>query len=314
MTKVCASTPATSSVVAVRPTSGCAAREMPGVGDERGDVERERDDVHLPVRRREIALLGSRGEVRPVDAHDDPAPGAVALRVLRGVADRVLARQLLGDLRVDVRRARRPARGRRRAPGFLRQLPEDELRFLEALAARRRPSSRPQADRVDRRLGPLREIEHLLERQQARRVLAVRQDDDGLPPDLVDVRGDDSLQVLQRDVDRVVHRRRSAGRRPPDRLLELVDVVRERLQDDHAAVEVDDLGQVLRPQPPGEPDRRFLRGRQPRLHAGAGVDQQRQRDRQIRAVEEGDVLLDAVLVDLEVFLLQVGDVARRRLR
>ena len=45
------------------------------------------------------------------------------------------------------------------------------------------------------------------------------------------------------------------------------------------------------------------------LHAGAAVEQQRERDRLLAAVEEHEVLLDAVLEDREVGLLEVGDVA-----
>ena len=40
------------------------------------------------------------------------------------------------------------------------------------------------------------------------------------------------------------------------------------------------------------------------LHARAGVEQQRERDRQVGAVEERDVLLDAVLEDAEIVLLR----------
>ena len=50
------------------------------------------------------------------------------------------------------------------------------------------------------------------------------------------------------------------------------------------------------------------------FHAGARVEQQRQRDRQVRAVEERDVLLDAVFEDVEVALVEVGDVVVRRVR
>ena len=50
----------------------------------------------------------------------------------------------------------------------------------------------------------------------------------------------------------------SPSRRLPNGPFEQLDVVGEALEDVHAAVEVDDLGQVLRSKPPREPDRRFL--------------------------------------------------------
>jgi hypothetical protein len=97
-------------------------------------------------------------------------------------------------------------------------------------------------------------------------------------------------------------------------LLELAGVVGEGLEDGGPAVEVDDLGEVLRSQGPGEADRRLLCGFQPRLHARAGVDEQRQRDGQVRAREEGHLLLHAVLEHAEVGSLEIGDVARRTFR
>ena len=47
------------------------------------------------------------------------------------------------------------------------------------------------------------------------------------------------------------------------------------------------------------------------LHARAGVDEQRQRDRQIRVVEERHLLLDAVLEDIEVLGREIGHVPGR---
>ena len=182
-------------------------------------------------RRREVALLGPRRHARPGHADDDAAPGAVALRVPRRVADRVLARELVGDLAVDAGQLGDLRREERAAAGFLRELAQHELGFLEALGRRAGAVGRAQADRVDRGLGALGEVEHLLERQQARGVLAVREHDDRLAADLLDVRRDDLLQILQRDVDRVVQRGRAAGRRLADRLLELGGVVGEGLQD-----------------------------------------------------------------------------------
>ena len=245
-------------------------------------------------------MLGPRRHARTGHADDDAAPRAVALRVARGVADRVLAGELVGDLAVDAGQLRQLVREERRGPGFLRELAQHELRLLEPFGGRAGTVGRAQPDRVDGRLGALREIEDLFERQQARRVLAVRQHDDRLPADLLGVLGDDLLQILQRDVDGVVERGRPAGRRLLDRRLELGRAVGEVLQHDDAAVEVDDLGEILRAEPLGEADRGFLRRRQLGVHAGARVEQQRERDRQVGAVEEGDVLLDAVLEDVEI--------------
>ncbi len=91
-------------------------------------------------------------------------------------------------------------------------------------------------------------------------------------------------------------------------LLEVVGLVRERLRDLDAAVEVHHLRQVLRPNLAREPDRGFLRDRHPLFHAGARVDEERQRDREVGAVEEREFLLGAVLEDGEVVLGQVGHV------
>src|SRR5689334_4947067 len=83
-------------------------------------------------RRREVALLGSRGKVGAVDADHDTPPRAVALRVAGRVADRVLARQLVGDLSVDAVQIRELTREERTAACFLGELAQHELGFLEA--------------------------------------------------------------------------------------------------------------------------------------------------------------------------------------
>ncbi len=236
------------------------------------------------------------------------APSRFALR--RRITEGVLARQLIGDLRVDAGQLRRLRREERAPAGFLRELPQHEFGFLESLGARR--SFRPaQPDRVDRGFRALREIQHLFERQQARGVLAVREDDDRLAADFLHVGRDDLLQILERDVDRVVHRGGTARRCAADRRFEILDLVRECLQDDHAAVEVDQFLEILRTQRPRESNGRFLRDRQSLFHARTGVHEDGQRDRQVGAVEDRDVLLDAVFEDLEIVLLQVGDVAGR---
>src|SRR5262245_14529123 len=50
---------------------------------------------------REVALLGARDGVLAAAADNEAPPGAVAPRIARGVAERVLARQFVGDLTVN---------------------------------------------------------------------------------------------------------------------------------------------------------------------------------------------------------------------
>ena len=63
---------------------------------------------------------------------------------------------------------------------------------------------------------------------------------------------------------------------------------------------------------PGElnPDSGLLGDGQLRLHAGAGVEQNGQRDRQVRPAEQRHVLLRPVFEHAEILHLQVGQVAR----
>ena len=131
--------------------------------------------------------------------------------ILRRVAHRVLARELVGDLAVDVLQLVDLLGEERAAAGFLRELAQHELGFAESLE--RAGLARLQADRVDRRLRSLRQLEHFLEADQARRVFAVRQHDDRLAANLVGVLRLDLGELLQRDVDGVVQRRRSARAR-----------------------------------------------------------------------------------------------------
>ena len=56
-----------------------------------------------------------------------------------------------------------------------------------------------------------------------------------------------------------------------------------------------------------EADGRVLRRLQLVFHARARVEQHRQRDGQVRPVEEGDLLLDAVLEDREGRRIEIGD-------
>ena len=72
-----------------------------------------------------------------------------------------------------------------------------------------------------------------------------------------------------------------------------------------------DLRQVGGLEPAHEAGGRGLQYRELVLHAGAAVQQQRERNRVLPPGEERDVLLDAVLEDLEFRLVDVGDVATR---
>jgi len=73
-------------------------------------------------------------------------------------------------------------------------------------------------------------------------------------------------------------------------------------------VEVDYLSDVVWSKTLHEVRRRNLQRRQVLLHARAGVEEERQGDRLLAAVEERDVLLDAILEDREFAWLEVGDV------
>src|SRR5262245_29318105 len=106
MTKVCASTPATRSVVAARPTAGVRRAKCQPYATKAAAYSARGTkcmNVDLTRRRRtEVALLRARHGVGPVRANHHAPPRPVAPCVLRRVADRVLARQLVGDLAVDV--------------------------------------------------------------------------------------------------------------------------------------------------------------------------------------------------------------------
>src|SRR5262245_10529670 len=182
MTNVCASAPKIRSVVAERPTIGLRSAKCHAYATIAA-AYRSKGAAFTSVRRRrrEVSQLGPRRHVRPVDAYHHPAPRAVALRVARRVTNRVLTRQFVRDLAVDVVQIRELVREERPSPRFLRELPEDEFRFLESACRRRRAFAGAEADRVNRRLRSLRQIEYLFEGQQARRVFAVGQDDDRLP-------------------------------------------------------------------------------------------------------------------------------------
>jgi hypothetical protein len=105
-----------------------------------------------------------------------------------------------------------------------------------------------------------------------------------------------------------VKRRGAACHQPLDCAVEIGLVARERLPDFDLAVEVDDLGDVVRLEPVNEARRGGLKGGQVIFHAGAAVEQQRQRDRLLTPGEVGDLLLDPVFEDRELGLLEVRDV------
>src|SRR5262245_33055812 len=128
MTNVCASTPATSSVVAARPTAGVRRAKCQPYAT-KAAAYRARGTKCMNVdsarrRRTEIPLLRARHGVGTIGANHHAPPRAVAPRVLRRVAHRVLARQLVGNLPVDVRELAHFLREECAAARFLGQLPE----------------------------------------------------------------------------------------------------------------------------------------------------------------------------------------------
>src|SRR5439155_23554509 len=86
------------------------------------------------------------------------------------------------------------------------------------------------------------------------------------------------------------------------------------LQNRRPAVEVDDFGKILRSKLAGETDGRFLGDIETRFHAGARVEEKRERNGRVRPIEERQVLLDSVFEHLEVVLLEIGDLAARAVR
>src|SRR5919108_1054347 len=81
---------------------------------------------------RVVALFRAGSHIGLIHANDDTPPGAVAFGVTRGVADCVLARELLGDLSVDVGELANLTREKHPAAGLLRELPQHEIRLVEA--------------------------------------------------------------------------------------------------------------------------------------------------------------------------------------
>src|SRR3954454_18533687 len=118
-------------------------------GRSRGPIRSGRPDPLCRIlmrRRREVSLLGAGRQAWPGDANDDAAPRPVALRVPRRIANRVLARELVGDLSVDARQFRELVGEERAGACLLRELTQDELGFLESLGRRSRTVRSAQAD------------------------------------------------------------------------------------------------------------------------------------------------------------------------
>src|SRR3990170_5536361 len=97
---------------------------------------------------RVVAEPGAGGQAGMCDPDRNPPPGPVPCLVLRDVAERVLAAQLLRDLLVDLRQLRHGARKEGAAASLLRQLLEDELGLPEIASS----AALLQPDRVDRRV------------------------------------------------------------------------------------------------------------------------------------------------------------------
>ena len=122
-------------------------------------------------------------QVRAEDADGDSTPGTVRPGIAGQITDRVLVRQLVRDLRVDIDEIHRPLGHEEAAACFLGELSKTEfsigscvssLWFFEA-----------EADRIDDCLRTLRRIQEMLERDQAGRVFTVREHDDHLAPNVI---------------------------------------------------------------------------------------------------------------------------------
>jgi len=66
-------------------------------------------------------------QVRDEHAHGYSTPGTVRSRVAGQITDRVLIRQLVGDLRVDIDEVYRPLGQEQAAAGFLGELAKSEF-------------------------------------------------------------------------------------------------------------------------------------------------------------------------------------------
>jgi hypothetical protein len=187
--------------------------------------------------------LGPRHHVGPIHLDDDPAVGAISLAVLRGVAERVLARELVGDFGVDTVEVVDLRREERPSASFLRELAHHELGLVNPLLCVSAPRSAIVKIATSLRLASSstssNEIRLDVSSPSENSTSAWRRTSSS--PAGLHLR-----QFLQRDVNRVIERRRAARGRLLDGGLQLGLVRRERLTNLDAAVEVDDLRHVVR--------------------------------------------------------------------
>src|SRR3972149_1666760 len=178
----------------------------------------------LSVRpRRVVAELRADNEVRKPRLDDDPAPGTVALRVVRDIAEVVLALQLGRKPGVDGIELLNLVWKEPLSTGLLGELLQHVLRFGEGAASAR--AGPPKRDGVDDDVRVLGELHHLLEAHEGARVLPVRENYDRLPPDVLPP----TVQVLERDVEGVVETGGASGLRHADRPRGLVGGGREKV-------------------------------------------------------------------------------------
>ena len=109
------------------------------------------------------------------------------------------------------------------------------------------------------------------------------------------------------DADRgVVQRRASPRGQQLHCVLARLSILLALGDDEHRVVEADERRRIVRPQLRQELLDRGLHLRQRMLHAAADVDREDQIERRVLAHHAGDRLLHAILVDLEVLLLQAA--------
>src|SRR3954451_6501928 len=123
---------------------------------------------------RVVALFCTSGCIGRRHAYDDPPPSAIALGIPRAVAERVLTGQFVGNLTIHAGQLGDLPGEKYPSSGLLGQLAQHELRIAEPAAPF---VARPEPNGVDGGLGALREIQHLVEADEARRVLAIGEHD-----------------------------------------------------------------------------------------------------------------------------------------